>query len=645
MNKKISLKIFFCIFFLIAFVHAQEIIDFGKSLGLGEGIINGSGITEKDGIFTFEEKNAQLNVKESEFKNIQSQSESKNPTYIKIDKKTGSIIGADFTTNGTGGTYSLGGTKFIIPPNSRVIFKDGEIKLPSDSSITQFKGEGKIKGDKIKLPNKNVISGVLNFKEEQAYLVKGDKAIINGIEIKKAEENTNFYFDGKEHQGRYISFGEKNLIIESDNTFLPVNFLEDNKYIKIDKGDYVAMRVIGNSKMEIQNRDNLEKIPLVITKGGFAIDEDNKCIYYKSEKDIRILKNSGLKLIDNPEESTTSPIELVMLDMNGEKEEMEGHKMFIDNFNRIAISPKKDEETLSKSEGMDIKFSSKIKYNYPTENNIESLTGKKIGKDINFYDLDKGNKDMILGKLRDYYPSLTSEMKSSLTKFNFVSDDYFMKKLKGKENSAAFTTEDDQIITFRGNLKFEYTTFIHESTHAYQFDIAKDKDGLLSEYQKKINLYKEKEREYNNKLIKGYEDLRLKEELNKLKADNEKSIIEYKNKKSLYEEEWESISGDSYGKIKLEKKNNHYSYVYSDDPSNMGAKYGCVEPYGCKDLWEDGATFVEKIIIEPEFFKDKINPKSNTYDIRFRKKIDLLVKYNFISEEKYKQVLNLAGVQ
>ena len=83
----------------------EGVIDIGSLLfNLAEGEISGSGLTyEKigeDGLVTFAQEDANLNIKGNSFENILPSS-SENPSFIKMDN-AGEILEADFTTNDNG---------------------------------------------------------------------------------------------------------------------------------------------------------------------------------------------------------------------------------------------------------------------------------------------------------------------------------------------------------------------------------------------------------------------------------------------------------------------------------------------------------------------------------------------------------------
>ncbi len=671
MKKKLLILLFLLIIFLficLSFTNSQEsssptiqntqetapVIDFGKNMGLGEGNIIGSGIeytkSKQGGTLTFNEEDAILTIKGNEFKNIQKESEPGDKLYIKsfinVDE-TGEIIKADFTTNDEGGAYVLGGAKFDVPPNSRVEYLNGELKLSKDAKLKEIPENIKLTGEGIKLPDNKIMSGTLNYRREgRAFITEGETVSINNVEI-KAEGYTGLYFDGERHKGEYISLGDKNLVASSKYSEPLIDFKENNPYIKIEGKDYVAIKMKRASsdfpsdsdfpsEIEIQNRDDLGKIPLVTTKGSFVIDEDHKSIITFNKKVCLDRYSPALNI---KEESTTSPIELIISDVEGN---MKNNKIFVDNFNRIAIVPENAEEFLAKSEGIDTKFSARVSYNYPTDESIEILTGKKIGENINFHDMEKGNKDLVLGRLRNYYETLPPETKESIKKLNFASNDYFKEIFYSEEEFITAFTNINGKITFRGNEMFTHRTFRHEAAHVTQtMVIDKEKTRLQNEWmaqsQRRIEMGVEYQKmlETPNVRLDDPKLEKLGKEVDRLQENLDKAKKKYKETPSAYETEWSEIAGDVYGRVKWEES--EYGF---------GAKKGCVREYGCTSAWEDGATFVEEISVYPGFFKDLINPEfKDTYDLRYRQKLDYLYNHKFISEEEYNNVLRKAGVK
>ena len=575
---------------------SKEEVDIGAELmGRPEGEITAKGVeyqplNEEGGVhLVFKEEGARVDFNGDIFKNIIPQDVAGHPTFIDVDKE-GNIVRTDFTVNEEGGTYFFGNTKIEVPPNSRVFF-DKEtgiirIKSPEGSEITEIPTKKDsslpsehittIEGENIKLPGGNTFSGKLNYDNKQAFVNLGDKKIINGVEIILASEKTNIFFDGQKHKGSYTSFGDTNLIISSNgNSDTQIKFEKGNRYLTIDEEregeDYVGMNTHQGGEIEIQNRDSQGLIPRVTTKGPFIIDEDSKHIVNIGDK-VFLKKFSLLSSYKKSLGTTTSPIELFVQDKDGNNLLTENSKIYVDNFNRIVIGPDV-KEFISSSEGIDIKLSTRIKYNYPTEESIEKLTGVKLILD----GLPQGKKDEVLGRLRDYWKTLTPETKDSVRDLNVLGDDPLEKFISKRYPSmgskkywdfAAFA-EYDGSIYFRSN-SFNFENLRHETGHTRLFKI----DG------------------------------------EKFKAD------------------WNQISGSPY-------IGDDYPKISNSESLSLGL----CRPYGGFNYLEDVSTCIEKVVGNPEFFAELINSESNKYDVRYKQKLDLLHKDRFISDQEYNNIL------
>src|SRR3989344_2173626 len=75
-----------------------------------------------------------------------------------------------------------------------------------------------------------------------------------------------------------------------------------------------------------------------------------------------------------------------------------------------------------------------------------------------------------------------------------------------------------------------------------------------------------------------------------------------------------------------------------EDRDSLNSPYkGYLRPYGAASMGEDVATYVETITSDPQFFKREglIFDGNQNYDLRYKQKIDLLLKYEFISKREY----------
>ena len=687
MKIKIFLILIIGILFVgIGFVSSQEeavilteATDIGPFMGLPEGQILGKGIEYE--LFndkhraTFVNENSELSINGDVFTNIVPQGKAKLPTFIELDPN-GIIVKADFTVNEEGGTYCFETDCVYASPNSRVLFdkEKGIIRIiPPDGTelsempnVKDFSLPNKyttiIEGKNIKLPSGDVFSGKLNYEDGRAFVYLDDKTIINGVEIRESEskryssklfQEVDVFFDGREHEGDYISFdlSNRNLILSSEGGKPVIVFKESNPFVKIDKGDNVGMLALPNSKIEIQNRDNEGLVPKITTSGFFVIDEDYKSIgFTSSRKRLNIRKFPSL--FKGVEDSTTSPVEIVMVDSMNKPLFLEEHKIIVDNFNRILVVPdgfRSSTDFVALSEGIDVKFSSRIKYNYPTEETIEALTGVNL----DFIGVSKANKDFVLGRLRDYWKTLTPETKNSMKNLAFANDEYFNIFFdKGRGEFVGAFAEVDKHIVFKGkppidpysNIGFGLNVFRHEVAHQRHHELMREQNNvLLEDVERDLIVKLELQEQVSKKILQSKSDTErsiLDKELGKIRKeyfklwDNYKLII--KEGDIPFNTAWRNVVGDVSDNI------------YSKNPmaaEGSGPKSGFVRSYGTTSMFEDIATFVEEVVGYPKTFTKLINPQSPDYDIRYRQKLDLLYEHKFISYKEYSKVLEVAGVE
>ncbi len=101
---------------------------------------------------------------------------------------------------------------------------------------------------------------------------------------------------------------------------------------------------------------------------------------------------------------------------------------------------------------------------------------------------------------------------------------------------------------------------------------------------------------------------------------------------SPFIEEWRSIAG-SYTHIEEIKNGKDVRYSYSKARDRQEPWLGYVTPYGGKTLHEDVATYVEYVVTEPEVF-GKVTESFEIYS----QKLELLLCYEFITQEEFKKV-------
>jgi hypothetical protein len=214
------------------------------------------------------------------------------PAFIKLDSK-GSIVEADFTINDKSGNYVIMNDKIYMPPNSRLVFKNGkvEIILPDNAKLEKTpvlvdsKKSGntiEIKGNGISLPEGAVLNkGVVTYKDGAAYVVKGGYTVINGYGVNALKNDVELKFGKKsffsfgEEKGNFVRFSEK---VEINGDGFKVDFRDFNSASKESKSAYVNLPGRGyyqkgdnpKSAEEKKSIENIQKIVGASVDGNYG---------------------------------------------------------------------------------------------------------------------------------------------------------------------------------------------------------------------------------------------------------------------------------------------------------------------------------------------------------------------------------------
>ena len=129
--------------------------------------------------------------------------------------------------------------------------------------------------------------------------------------------------------------------------------------------------------------------------------------------------------------------------------------------------------------------------------------------------------------------------------------------------------------------------------------------------------------------------------------------------KSDFSKKWGEIADFKYGKENMKTYNlnskvnpNKFKYVLWRDDKTTIPKNGLLTPYSAKSISEDVAVFIECISFanEKESANKTIFPElfplffADTTDHRYRKKLDLLKEYNFLTKEEHKTSCDNLGI-
>ena len=230
----------------------------------------------------------------------QSESESgTNNAYVKFDDQ-GDIVETDFMTNERGGVYVIGNDRINVPPNSRVLFKDGKVTIDipdqdeGKSTSLELPNfiDPKLSGNLIEIRGKNIEligtqtqailnSGIVHIKDGQIYIPEITTSIINDVEIDTGNVDVELFFDGLEHpeSEAYVSMNidDKKLIANMEPLIyrkyeeypfksFTVAMLKDNFLVTLEENDNLLFDLVGGSFISIQNRIDQGLIPEVIVQ-------------------------------------------------------------------------------------------------------------------------------------------------------------------------------------------------------------------------------------------------------------------------------------------------------------------------------------------------------------------------------------------
>lgn len=457
------------------------------------------------------------------------------------------------------GTYPTGSLFVATKDRIEVIVPEdtATIDIPTGDSVTL-----NTQGREITLSDGTKVNGKLSYDNNQALVKEGDKAIINNVEVFAAYNNVNIFNDGDVHEGNYVSFGDKNVIIQGDN--FDVRFQVGNQYVNVnsDESDRFIVSPENNGKASITNHDDEGKAPEVIVTGSDYVREWARIINGKFDA---ILGNEGVMKLNANEalqsEFGSVPMEIKILDNKGNSlilgENGEEGKIVINNDNDLSYSSiNSDVDTngvascsgggmptgnvitghgvVSRTKarvacwvGMTTYYNNKRDYlkNYlhknfgeGTEFNIEF---------VNIKDWTYGNLEVVrtnLDKLNTFNPNLVSAINS--IEFEDVS---FYDATIGEKKFKAKATHEGKIILNDFFYQIKFTTFAHEAAHVYHnkliregkaeefnrrwYEIQGDGDEAAgrAEYGKYVNRdiigYKWKDRSSWNIPARAYDDL------------------------------------------------------------------------------------------------------------------------------------------
>jgi len=651
--------VFFIILFLFAsagFLLAQESQEPPVSVDYQniEPILDSAtGITT----YTFTSQASSLTIGSNTFSNVEPQQRDSNQNnllaFLEIDND-GKIINADLTVSSNLGegeyvTWTLNGETLRLPAGTRVLVKDGMPKIIHNDQVDSFlvKGEGASEFSRI-YPTKDseitidkdgwisgdflidvspgfspVIHGGIKIISEQAVLIKQgslleyrDIGLVNKDELLLAVSEE--AYNSPDFKNKLLIGPE----IKGAGGGYSVNFLGKNQFARFDsEKDVFGIDMKKDAKFILTNRDQEGKIPLLEVDGDVEVTEGSKLfsrLGSQGSDKVMVGVTKSFQKADTYFEAsrkTTVPIELVF---QGEKS-----KFLISNYNSIATVPLNSEEGEVIGEGMIFGNSYSpiysqrvlvdVSYNYPTKKDFEEIAGAKLV----LLDGDNGeslNNPINMRRLIDFYETLPEETKSGLKELRIYSSKEFNNLLnseKRPQSQVAFYVPSGNYIAMKAEEDFQsvnvvdFETFRHEAAHLRHFMVGANigTEGFSSEWGGATGLLK----------VDSYE----------VDINGEPVKSEYR-----YVDSRELLDSNSLQKGLFEW----------EDRDSLNSPYkGYLRPYGAASMGEDVATYVETITSDPQFFKREglIFDGNQNYDLRYKQKIDLLLKYEFISKREY----------
>lgn len=544
------------------------------------------------------------------------------------------------------GTYPSGSLFVATEDRIEVIVPEdtATIDIPTGDSVTL-----NTQGREITLLDGTKVNGKLSYKNNQAFVQKGEIVTINNIKIFAAHNNVNIFFDGQEHpksEFLYVSMNKQTRELILSSTHVKSNnvdshmvtFTPGNPFVKIEQNDFFSVDYLKGGQIYIKNRDEQDLVPLVIVKEYFTLEDDypvtatlvNDHFNSNFEKG----KFSDLQFLrEDAKGKTSTPLSILYIDKNGNnylKKESE-LKIIISNYNEMVIIPVDDTHGLTvTSEEYDYApsiVSEKLYFNN-LQTGIEQLKIKFPWLEIT------GNTDSVsLKRISDTLDSLPEELRKNVRVIHLKTDEQFIQE--GEHPLSAAYVDENGEMTLRTSFLKESIIY-HESVHTYfsNFDNAAGVSEIKEKYLDTWDIIDELK-------AQNPKDPQIKKQYQEAKKLYEQ-FVQKRNEPPL-KQEWLSVVGgleaydgvvetvDGYTVWKDVKDKN------SDDATN--AKDGFIKSYSATSIDEDLATFVEKVYTDPDFYNSLITPNNEFYDIKYRQKLDLLYKYNLITTEAYLRIV------
>lgn len=544
-----------------------------------------------------------------------------------------------------------------------IAIPEGESLLYIDDKDTEIRDEF---GNPVYF-NTHRIKGTVHVDQGQV-IIWNQPATINEVQINPNEEKqgVNLYFDGQAHGGVYASMNNQERVMKFGRDYydeggFSVNFEPGNPYLETG---YVRMGpLLVDTDVTVMHRGS-EKIPLVTIeqKGDIPAGMDLINGHQKYEistelsegKERGVVKYRGVDLFQK--EKGSALFTLIITGREGQNilgTEKEKQKIVYDEKQNFVVLPEESEEKFERKNSRAVyeQLRGEVQKKYGI-----SLTGGE--EDISF----------VIDALEKMAPSVREGIRG----INILTREE-MDEVCG---SAAFGCTDQVTKTISiqdiRSGKFGYLQSTpkgilhHEATHA---KIRTEESNLAAykawaqEHRIMSNFYGEDYRSY----IEGSgSEAKLSEEHRTYLKDSgydlgyiqkfEEDVTKVSRLLESYDQErsrlgtnkaqWGAVAGSVYATEKGEEKLAEREQ-WRKEPETPRA--GCINFYSCTNYDEDRAEFNRyATTFDPAFFIPLIAPPGHSqhdpqqYDLRYRQKLDLLLKFGDISPETYDNIINAA---
>ena len=535
------------------------------------------------------------------------------------------------------------------------------IAIPEGESLTYIADKDTEIKDESGNPvyyNTHRIKGTVHVDQGQV-IIWNEPATINEVEIapKEEKQGVNLYFDGKEHQGTYISMNnQERVMMFGRDEYLPegytVSFEPGNPYLETG---YVSIGILlADTDVTVANRGS-ERIPLVTIEGETTAEVNlvNGHQKYTIVNEESLEGNKGVFRYNGPDllqkEKSSAPFILVLKGKNGENllgTEKERQKIIFDEKQNFAVIPEENEEKFERKNSRAVY--EQLRSTIQTKYDIRLSAGEQ---DLSF----------VIDELEKMTPSVRDGIDAIQILTREEMDTACGPTAYGCTDEVTKTVSIQEISSGRFKETFlPQGVLHHEATHAKIRTEDRTLDSYKAWAKEEMSMRRFYAEDYRSYVEGSGSEARLSEEykiylkdagfslgeIEKFEEDVKEVYIlreQYDKERSqpnAYKTQWEAVAGPVYKSPAEEKLKEGVQWP------GLPAS-GCLNPYGCSNYDEDRAEYNRYVkTVDTSFFIPLLTPPGNPkhdlsqYDPRYRQKLDLLLEFRDISQEDYDRIVN-----